>query len=238
MAKPFLLNLQHWHEITLEPQVNGGYIQRVEIGGTPKTNNDELWDGEILWLTPKEITNDRKGLFVRDTERKITELGVRKSSAKLMPKGTVMLTKRAPVGAVAIAAMETCTNQGFLNFVCGPKLMPAYLAEWFKINKPYLDAVANRSTYSELYKSGLFKFTLCVPPNEKQGKILTVLSCIKRLINSFEEIECSSVDFRKVAEIQNRKRNLQEFEKEISPILLSGGIHNLTKIINDVEGLS
>ena len=46
----------------------------MEIGGTPKTNNDELWDGEIIWLTPKEITNDRKGLFVSDTERKITEL--------------------------------------------------------------------------------------------------------------------------------------------------------------------
>jgi len=237
MAKPFLLNLQNWQEINLEPAPNGEFIQRVESGGTPKTSDDELWDGDILWLTPKEITNDRKGLFVSDTERKITELGVKKSSAKIMPKGTVMLTKRAPVGAVAIAAMEMSTNQGFLNFVCGPKLMPAYLAEWFKINKPYLDAVANGSTYSELYKSDLFEFTLCVPPKDEQGKILTVLSCIKRLINSFEAIERSSVDFSKVAEIQNRKRILQEFEREISPILLSGGVHNLSKILENVEGL-
>jgi len=100
-----------------------------------------------------------------------------------------------------------------------------------------LDAVANGSTYSELYKSDLFEFTLCVPPKDEQGKILTVLSCIKRLINSFEAIERSSVDFSKVAEIQNRKRILQEFEREISPILLSGGVHNLSKILENVEGL-
>lgn len=235
MAKPFLLNMQNWKEITLVPEINGDYIQRVESGGTPKTTNDELWDGEILWLTPKEITNDQKGFFVSDTERKITEKGVDKSSAKLMPKGTVMLSKRAPVGAVAIAAMDMCTNQGFLNFVCGPKLLPVYLAEWFKVNKPYLDAVANGSTYSELYKSDLFEFHVCIPPVTDQKKILTVLSCIKRLINYFEAIERSSVDFNSVAEIQNRKRKLQAFQQKISPILLSGGVSNLTEILSEIE---
>jgi restriction endonuclease S subunit len=235
MAKPLLLNLQNWQVITLEPKKGSGFIERVESGGTPKTTNDEFWDGDVLWLTPKEITRNGSGLFVSDTERKITELGVKKSSAKIMPKGTVMLTKRAPVGAVAIAAESICSNQGFLNFVCGGKLIPAYLAEWFKINKPYLDAVANGSTYAELYKTDLFEFHMCIPPLKEQEHILNVISCIRRLINSFEMIERSSVNFDKVSEIQSRKRKLEKLEKEISPILLSGGIKNLANLLTTIE---
>ena len=150
MASPFLLHPDGWPVTTLEPNRLSGFVLRVESGGTPRTSVEQFWDGDIPWLTPKEVTRGNDGLYVSSTERSISEAGLSASAAKVMPAGTVMLTKRAPVGAVAIAAVPMCTNQGFLNFVCGPKLLPAYLAYWLLANRPYLDAVANGSTYPEL----------------------------------------------------------------------------------------
>lgn len=141
MSRPLLSAPPNWRKGTLAPQA-GGLITRVSSGGTPATSIDEYWDGDVLWLTPKELARGSAGLFVTDTERKISELGLRSSGATLLPVGTVMLTKRAPVGLVGIATVPLTTNQGFLNFVCGDGLVPAYLAYWLLANRPYLDAVA------------------------------------------------------------------------------------------------
>jgi restriction endonuclease S subunit len=143
MAEPYLICPPSWHKTTLEPDPKSDCIVRVESGGTPSTTVEEYWDGDIPWLTPKEITGSSYGLFVSRTERSITQEGLTNSAAKLMPPGTVMLSKRAPVGAVAVNAIPMATNQGFLNFCCGKLLRPLYLAFWFRANKPYLDQVAN-----------------------------------------------------------------------------------------------
>lgn len=117
------------------------------------------------------------GLLLRNcgvttTERKVTEKGLRNSSAKIFPPGTVMLTKRAPVGAVVINAVPMATNQGFLNFECGRRIRPLYLAYWFRANHAYLNLVANGSTYPEIYKSELFEFEIAVPETDIQDKIV------------------------------------------------------------------
>jgi len=119
--------------VTLASESSSGLIVQVDSGGTPSTANNDFWDGDIPWLTPKEITFLEDGLYVSRTERMITKEGLAGSSAKLLPPGTVMLTKRAPVGAVAINAVPMATNQGFLNFRCGSMLRPAYLAYWFRV---------------------------------------------------------------------------------------------------------
>ncbi len=152
MAEPLLDSPKHWQKVTLEPNGRAGYIEAVASGSTPKTTCEDYWDGNIPWLTPKEITSNRSGIYVSQTERSLTDEGLASSSATLLEIGTVMLTKRAPVRAVAVNAVPMTTNQGFLNFRCGYKLLPLYLAYWLKINKPYLDTVANGSTYPELYK--------------------------------------------------------------------------------------
>src|SRR5690606_10460962 len=103
------------------------------------------------------------------------------SGAKLLPPNTVMLTKRAPVGAVAVNTVPMSTNQGFLNFACGPKLRPLFLAYWLIANRPYLDAVANGSTSPELYLTDLFEFELSVPPLEVQDRILETLQSVRLL---------------------------------------------------------
>jgi len=85
-------------------------IGKVVSGGTPKTNKKEFWaDGNIVWLNPEELTN-MNSLYIGDSKRKITELGLSNSSAKLLPKGTILVTTRATIGSLAIAEKPLSTN--------------------------------------------------------------------------------------------------------------------------------
>ena len=142
MAEAYLVCPAAWTRGTLEPDPALGLVDGVDTGSTPLTTREEYWDGGIPWLTPKEVTGLGHGVYVSSTERTISELGLRNCSARLQPTGTVMLTKRAPVGAVAVNAVPMATNQGFLNFRCGRLLRPLYLAYWLRVNGPYLDLVA------------------------------------------------------------------------------------------------
>lgn len=222
MAEAFLDHPSGWKVITLEPKSGSGYIERVESGGTPSTTVDEYWDGDVPWLTPKEITRGNGALYVSSTERNITELGVQSSAAKLMPIGTVMLTKRAPVGAVAISTVPMCTNQGFLNFICGEKLLPTYLAYWLVANKKYLDAVANGSTYPELYKGDLFEFQMAVPSVEQQKEILRTISSAKQLALCLDATSHSAIEVTDVLKLQKLRDRIDHFYTALLPIILSG----------------
>ena len=222
MAEAFLDHPSGWEVITLEPKKGHGYIENVESGGTPSTTVDEYWDGDVPWLTPKEITRGNGALYVSSTERNITPQGVKSSAAKLMPVGTVMLSKRAPVGAVAISTVPMCTNQGFLNFICGEKLLPPYLAYWLIANKRYLDAVANGSTYPELYKGDLFEFELAVPPLAQQREILRTISSAKQLALCLDATSHSSIEVRDVLKLQTLRDRIDHFYSALLPIVLSG----------------
>ena len=222
MAEPFLDHPADWVVVTLDPIPRDGFIDRVESGGTPSTTTDEYWDGEIPWLTPKEITRSGAGLYVSSTERNITSLGMRGSAAKLMPAGTVMLTKRAPVGAVAISTVPMCTNQGFLNFICGERLLPAYLAYWFVANRKYLDAVANGSTYPELYKGDLFEFQIAIPTLEKQKEVLGIISSAKQLALCLDATSHSAIEISEVLKLQHLRDRVDAFYETLLPIIFSG----------------
>ena len=228
MASPFLIHPSNWHVTTLEPNRRDGFIVGVDSGGTPRTSVDEFWDGDVPWLTPKEITRANGALYVSSTERSITKAGLSSSAAKLMPAGTVMLTKRAPVGAVAVAAVPMCTNQGFLNFVCGPRLLAPYLAYWLLANRPYLDAVANGSTYPELYKADLFEFEFAVPPLKKQKEVLRVVTSIKQLILLLDVAAISALDANEILKVQNMRMKLARVFDSLLPLLLSGKSANGT----------
>ncbi|AGP81081.1 MAG: restriction endonuclease subunit S [Pontibacterium sp.] len=230
MAEPFLLSHKDWFHGTLEACKKTGLILQVESGGTPKTNEDDYWEGDIPWLTPKEIT-DMDGVYVSKTERNITTLGLKSSAAKLLPAGTVMLSKRAPVGAVAVNTVPMATNQGFLNFTCGPLLRPLYLAYWFRLNKPYLDAVANGSTYPELYKSDLFEFHISVPSVDVQDKILKVISALQFCKLSGHALEQSALDMQQLSNIKAESNELEKTINQVMFLLFSGelSIDDLSK---------
>jgi type I restriction enzyme S subunit len=222
MAAPLFDCPSDWLTGTLEPDKFLGLITHVGTGGTPRTTVDEYWDGDIPWLTPKEITGDFKGLYVSTTERNITQLGLTNSSAKLMPPGTVMLSKRAPIGAVVVNTVPMATNQGFLNFVCGPKLRPIYLALWFKANISYLDRVANGSTYPELYKSDLFEFQISVPELEVQDQIVSAVLSLEFAILLGAPLEQTSVDLGVTHQIRAETKRLEAAYSRLIPLLLSG----------------
>jgi type I restriction enzyme S subunit len=222
MAEPYLTCPPSWHRTTLEPNPKSEVIVRVESGGTPSTTVEEYWDGDVPWLTPKEITGFSDGLFVSRTERTITQLGLSSSAAKLMPSGTVMLSKRAPVGAIAVNAVPMATNQGFLNFRCGKRLRPLYLAFWLRANKPYLDKIANGSTYPELYLNDLFEFEISVPPLELQDQILDALSALQFAALLGLPLEQSVTVPEQMVAMQEQNRRLSQIRDQILPLLLSG----------------
>lgn len=222
MAESFLDHPADWTVVTLDANPSAKFFERVESGGTPSTTVDEYWDGDIPWLTPKEITRNGAGIYVSSTERNITAAGMRGSAAKLMPAGTVMLTKRAPVGAVAISTVPMCTNQGFLNFICGEKLLPAFFAYWLVANRKYLDAVANGSTYPELYKGDLFEFKIAIPSIEKQRQILGVISSAKQLALCLDATSHSAIEIQDVLRLQNLRDRVDAFYETLLPIIFSG----------------
>ena len=110
-----------WEEKKLEE------VCDVIGGGTPKTKISEYWDGEIVWLSPIDLPPIGEISIVSDSRKKITDIGLKKSSAKLLPKGSVVYSTRASIGKIAIAEIPLSTNQGFTNFICGDGINNRYL---------------------------------------------------------------------------------------------------------------
>lgn len=104
-------------------------------GGTPSRQESKFFGGGIHWATPTDVTA-LNGMYISATRESITEEGMRSSSTKLLPAGAVLLTSRATIGFTAVAAAPICTNQGFVNFICGPDLLPEFLAYWLRTQKP------------------------------------------------------------------------------------------------------
>jgi type I restriction enzyme, S subunit len=178
MTKPLYKYCEEWEIVDLEENPDKNVVNKVVSGGTPSTKNPEFWGGTILWLTPKEISSDASYRFKYNTERTITKEGLGNCGATIVPPDTVMLTKRAPLGKICINKEPMATNQGFLNFTCGNKLLPDFLYYWFKCNYPYLESVANGSTYLELYPNDLFEFEIGLPPIREQKAITDLLGAI------------------------------------------------------------
>lgn len=143
-------------------------------GGTPETNKPEYWNGNIQWFTPTEI----KSNFVSKSERTICELGLKNSSAKLLPKGTILLTTRATIGEASISLEECTTNQGFQSLITKEDYNNIFLFNWLKINKYELEKRANGSTFPEISKSEIEKIEINIPCIEEQKKIADYLSSI------------------------------------------------------------
>ena len=101
-----------------------GEICEIVSGSTPKTGIAEYWGGELKWITPAEISED--SYIITDSVRKLTELGIKKTGLTPLPKGTVILSSRAPIGKVAIAGCEMYCNQGFKNLICTKKIVSNY----------------------------------------------------------------------------------------------------------------
>lgn len=136
------------------------------LGTTPKSSEPEYWDGDIKWITPAELEDT--SFVIYDSVRHITEAGVKAAGLKSFPAGTVIFSTRAPIGKTAIAGCEMYCNQGFKNFICGPRLNPVYLFALLRMNKDYFVGLGTGATFKELSKARLEKIAISVPPMELQ----------------------------------------------------------------------
>ena len=140
----------------------------VLTGSTPKTGVDEYWDGDNLWITPAELTSDRK--YYDDTQRKISDLGVHSCSLDQIEPGTVLLTSRAPIGKVGIATSQMYCNQGFKNIRCGSRINPEYLYTLMFYNTEYLNSLGRGATFKEISRKIVESIRIPVPPIELQNQ--------------------------------------------------------------------
>jgi|SRR5467141_2839798 len=153
-------------------------------GGTPSTSNASLWDGDIPWITPKDLSG-YEARFIERGERYITEEGLRKSSAQMLPTGAVLLSTRAPVGYVAIAENPLCTNQGFKSLIPKPETASnEFIYYLLKQNRSFLESQSSGSTYKELNGGRLKQLLFPIPPIQIQHRIASILSAYDDLIEN------------------------------------------------------
>ena len=152
-----------------------GEIAEIVSGATPKTGDESLWGGEILWATPADLSK-LEGPYIGSTPRTITEAGLKSCAAQVLPAGSVLLSSRAPIGHVAINTQPMATNQGFKSLVPKPDVVDAkYLYHWLRANTSYLQGLGNGATFKEISKAVVSKVEVPLPPLDEQRRIATIL---------------------------------------------------------------
>ena len=139
-----------------------GEVCQTFGGGTPKTNVSEFWDGDIPWVVPTDITRNTC-LAVLDTERKITELGLQKSSAKMLPANAILMTSRASVGYFGIADFPVCTNQGFISIIPNDDSLRWYLLFNLMSRVEEIRSNAKGSTFPEISRARFRSMAVAIP---------------------------------------------------------------------------
>lgn len=138
-------------------------ISQIVNGATPSTSNPTYWDGNIVWLTPKDLTGF-SSKYICSGHASITKAGYESCSTKLVPVGTILLSSRAPIGYLAIAGTELCTNQGFKSIICNKSLViNEYLYYWLSTKVEYLQSISNGATFKELSKDTLENVLIDLP---------------------------------------------------------------------------
>lgn len=186
-------------------------------GGTPSKKVEEFWTkGEINWFVPSDLTAS-KTMFMEQSKKRITELGLRKSSARLFPANSVMLTSRATIGVVAMNTETACTNQGFITCIPNETVLTFFLYHWLLENKDTFLSLASGATFKEISK-GVFR-------------TIDFLLPAKAIVNQFEEF------IRPVGEqilnLQRRNANLRYIRDLLLPKLITGVV-DVSNVLEDV----
>ena len=131
-------------------------------GGTPSTKVSEYWGGDVTWIVPTDVTKN-DCLILLDSERKITEKGLRESSAKMVPANTILMTSRASVGFFALMDIAVCTNQGFINIIPHDEEMRMYLLFNLMSRVAEIRSNAKGTTYPEISKGRFRQMDIVIP---------------------------------------------------------------------------
>ena len=179
-------NLNSWQVKKL------GEICEIVSGGTPNTGNKSFWDDEfnassIFWAT----LVDTKSKYIYGTKRKITQLGLQSSSARILPVNSVLFSSRATIGNVCVAKVELCTNQGFKNFICqADELHYEFLYYFLNFAKTDIENLAKGTTYKEISKTNIENIKIPLPNLQTQAQIVSQIEkCFKAADNALNLIE-------------------------------------------------
>ena len=191
-----------WREGTISD------LGTVVGGSTPSKAKPEYYtDHGIAWITPKDLSVD-KSKFVSHGADDITELGLRNSSASIMPRGTVLFSSRAPIGYIAIADGEVTTNQGFKSVVPHGNVGTAYVYYFLKAALPTIEGMASGSTFKEISGSAMRTVPAIIPDDDTL-----------RRFTSF----CDTL-FQQQRTLEMQNRELAAIRDALLPRLMSGEI--------------
>ncbi|MGY6766654.1 restriction endonuclease subunit S [Ligilactobacillus salivarius] len=176
-----------------------GDVAEIVGGGTPSTTKDNYWNGSINWYTPAEIGDK---IFIDNSQRKITNLGLKNSSAKILPAGTMLFTSRAGIGKTAILKEEGSTNQGFQSIIPNVKLLDSYfIYSMSNILKKYGESHGAGSTFIEISGKELAKAKIFLPSLIEQKYISKIIYSIDDTIQLHER-KCEELALIKKALLQ------------------------------------
>lgn len=179
----------------------------IVSGGTPSTAREDYYtDDGIAWITPNDLSSREKMLYIRHGERDITEDGLKGSSATLMPAGSILFSTRAPIGYIAIAENEVCTNQGFKSVVPNKGYEKYFIYYTIKRNTKAIAQQGVGTTFKEVSKDTFSKFKILLPP--------------KQIVEAFEKEIEKGCQLRSVCERENDK--LISYRDWLLPLLMNG----------------
>ena len=179
----------------------------VKGGTTPSTSRPEFWNGNIHWTSPRDLSN-HTSVFLFDTERKLTERGLKEIGSGLLPIGTVLLSSRAPIGYLAITKIPLAINQGYIGIICDKLVSNYFIFLWCKANMPDIENAGNGSVFQEISKSSFREMEIKIPSKEK----------LKMFDKEVEPM------FQKINSNQTQIKTLTQLRDTLLPKLMSGEV--------------
>ena len=159
-----------------------GDICTVVSGSTPSSSVAEYWNGNHIWITPAELSDD--SFIIYDSVRHITDRAIQETSLKPFPEGTVILSSRAPIGKTAIAGCKMYCNQGFKNLICSDSIYNKYLYFFLSTKTDYLNSLGRGATFKEISKHIVENIKIYLPTIEEQKKRAGILERLMFLIQT------------------------------------------------------
>lgn len=144
-------------------------IAEIKSGSTPNTSDKGNWNGDIIWVTPDDLSRQKTKYFI-EGRRNISKRGFDSCSTQMLPKNTVIFSSRAPIGYVAIAGTELCTNQGCKNFILRPGINPEYIYYYLQLGKDFAEMLASGTTFKEISSKKAQMIPVPLPLNLKEQK--------------------------------------------------------------------
>ena len=174
--------MEEWKEYKLEE------IGTIVGGATPSTKEPQNYDGNISWITPKDLSN-YSGRYISRGERMITSEGYNSCSCKMLPKGSVLFSSRAPIGYVAIASNELCTNQGFKSVIPDGRFVDSTFLYYLLVyNKAMIEGLGSGTTFKEVSGNVMRNVVVKIPCLDTQKRISSILSSLDDKIEVNKQI--------------------------------------------------